>query len=102
MSLSGVVWDRFRYARDFDERGGECVRRPLMRAPRLSAAYSRLRLIAICTTMAASGARMSMSTEPTMPRPLLSRLPPRKNIPNCASIEMAPAIVAVMVIVRVS
>ena len=26
MSLSRVVWDLFRYARDFDERRGECVR----------------------------------------------------------------------------
>src|SRR5262249_16067167 len=25
VSLSGVVWDFFRYARDFDERRGECV-----------------------------------------------------------------------------
>ena len=28
MGLSRVVWDRFRYARDFDERRGECVRPP--------------------------------------------------------------------------
>jgi hypothetical protein len=102
VSLSGIVWNFFRYARDFDERRSECAGRPLMRAPRLSAAYSRVRLIAICTIMAASGARMSMSIEPTMPRPLLSRLPPRKNMPNCASIEMAPAMVAVIVIVSVS
>jgi hypothetical protein len=62
-----------------------------MRAPRLSAAYSRVRLIGIWTIMAASGARMSMSTEPTTPRLLLlSRLPP-KNMRSCASIEMAPA-----------
>ena len=28
MSLSGVVWDFFRYARDLDERRGECVGPP--------------------------------------------------------------------------
>lgn len=38
-----------------------------------------------------------MSSEPTMPRPLLlPRLRP-KNMPSCASMEIAPAIVAVMV-----
>jgi hypothetical protein len=43
-----------------------------------------------------------MASVPMMPIPLLlSRLPP-KNMPNWASIEIAPAIVAVMVIVSVS
>ena len=41
-----------------------------------------------------------------MPSPPLlfspSRLPPPKNMPNCASIEIAPAMVAVMVINSVS
>ena len=37
----------------------------------------------------------------SMPGPLLLRLPP-KNMPNCASIEIAPAIVAVIVMVSVS
>ena len=37
-----------------------------------------------------------------MPMPLLlSRLPP-KNMPNCASIEIAPAMVAVIVMISVS
>ena len=39
--------------------------RPLMRAPRLSAAYSRVRLIAIWTIIAAIGARTSISSDPT-------------------------------------
>src|SRR6476619_1494467 len=64
-----------------------------MRAPRSSAAYSRVRLIAICTSMAPSGARIISAIEPMMPGPLLlSRWPP-KNMPNCASIEIAPAMV---------
>ena len=52
--------------------------------------------------MAAIGARITIAMVPIMPRPLLlSRLPP-KNMPNCASIEIAPAIVAVIVMVSVS
>jgi hypothetical protein len=75
---------------------------PQMRAPRLSAAYSRVRLIAICTSMAANGARIIIRIEPTMPGPeLLSRWPV-KNMPNCAIMEMAPAMVAVIVINSVS
>ena len=75
---------------------------PAMRAPRSSAAYSRVRLIAICTSMAANGAKIIITIEPMMPGPLLlSRWPP-KNMPNCATMEMAPAIVAVMVISSVS
>ena len=43
-----------------------------------------------------------MATVPTTPSPLLlSRWPP-KNSPNCASMEMAPAMVAVIVMVSVS
>ncbi|VCU08296.1 hypothetical protein RHODGE_RHODGE_01469 [Rhodoplanes serenus] len=77
--------------------------RPQISAPRRSAAYSRVRLIAICTSMAAIGATITISSEPTMPSPpLFSRLPPPKNMPNWASIEMAPAMVAVMVMIRVS
>src|SRR5215510_11047321 len=38
---------------------------------------------------------------PMMPGPWLSRWPP-KNSPNCASMEIAPAIVAVIVMVSVS
>ena len=53
MSLSSVVWTASA-AREILTSAE--ASRPLMRAPRLSAAYSRLRLIAICTTMAASGA----------------------------------------------
>ena len=103
MGFSGVVWDFFRYARDLDERRGECVGPPAdVRAKIVSSIFPRA-ADRHWTIMAASGARMSMSTEPTMPRPLLlSRLPPRKNMPNCATIETAPAMVAVIVIVRVS
>ena len=72
-----------------------------MRAPISSAAYSRVRLIAICTSMAASGARIIIAIEPMMPGPLLSRLPP-KNMPNWAIIEIAPAMVAVIVMISVS
>ena len=43
-----------------------------------------------------------MASVPIIPMPLLlSRLPP-KNRPNCASMEIAPAIVAVIVMVSVS
>ena len=43
-----------------------------------------------------------MAIEPMTPSPLLLlRLPP-KNMPNCATIEIAPAIVAVTVISSVS
>ena len=62
-----------------------------------------MRLIAICTSMAAIGARITIASVPMMPMPplLLSRLPP-KNMPNCASIEIAPAMVAVIVMISVS
>jgi hypothetical protein len=64
-----------------------------------------VRLIAICTIMAASGAKISINTEPIIPSPLLlsrSRAKPPKNMPICANMEIAPAIVAVIVIVSVS
>lgn len=69
-------------------------------APRLSAAYSLVRLIAICTRAAAIGAIIIVAITPIIPRGLLRLLP--KNIAKLASIEIAPAIVAVMVIIRVS
>ena len=50
---------------------------------------------------AASGARRVINSVAIGPGPLwLSRW--RKNIPNCASMEMAPAMVAVIVMMRVS
>src|SRR6478609_8004504 len=53
--------------------------------------------------MAAIGARIIIAIVPIAPRPLLlSRCPPPNNIPNCASIEIAPAMVAVIVMVSVS
>ena len=61
-----------------------------------------MRLIAICTSMAASGARIIMTTDPITPGPLLLLRWPPKNMPNCASIETAPAMVAVTVISSVS
>ena len=68
MGFRSVVWHGFRHARDFDERRSQCIGPTADTMPRLSAAYSRVRLIAICTIMAASGARTSMSSEPTMPK----------------------------------
>src|SRR5688572_7306763 len=59
---------------------------PRIWAPIRSAAYSRVRLMAICTSMAAIGARITMASVPISPKPLLLRLPP-KNMPNCASID---------------
>ena len=41
--------------------------RPQMRAPSSSAAYSRVRLIAICTSMAAIGARITIAMVPITP-----------------------------------
>ncbi len=76
---------------------------PEISAPMRSAAYSRLRLIAICTSMAAMGARIMMAIEPMMPSGLLrlSDEPP-KNMAKFASMPMAPASVAVIVMIRVS
>ena len=87
----------------FDSAEASHIGWPAMRAPRSSAAYSRVRLIAICTSMAAKRRQdHHQRCEPMMPGPwLLSRLPP-KNMPNCATIEIAPAMVAVMVISSVS
>jgi hypothetical protein len=71
----------------------------------LSAAHSRVGLIAIRTSMAARGTRAIMTSVPVTPMPLLPlplqcRLP--ENIPNYESIEMAPALVAVTVMTSVS
>ena len=77
--------------------GRKCARR------RVSAAYSRVRLIAICTIMAASGATIIISQRSDQTQPIVAVAdPPPKNRPNCASMEMAPAMVAVMVMVSVS
>ena len=77
--------------------------RPLISAPARSAEYSRVRLIAIWTIMAASGATSAAMSTPTKPSGLL-RLPPKppKNRPKLASMETAPASVAVIVMVSVS
>jgi hypothetical protein len=63
--------------------------------------FARVRLIAIGTSMVASGARKmaSNAARPPPRLPSLSRRPPN-NPPNCASIKIAPAIVAVTVIVK--
>ena len=68
--------------------------------PRRSAAYSRVRDIADCTRMAASGARIMISMVPPMPSGLL-RFPPKNRV-KFARIEIAPATMAVMVIISVS
>ena len=71
--------------------------RPQISAPPRSASYSRAREIAICTSIAASGARIITSSTPTMPSGLLRLLPPPKKKAKLASIPIAPASVAVMV-----
>ena len=73
---------------------------PQISAPILSASYSRDRLIAICTRAAAVGARTMIRIVPTIPSGLLRLLPISQ--PQVASMEIAPAMVAVMVMVRVS
>src|SRR3546814_9342363 len=67
---------------------------PQISAPARSAAYSRVREIAICTRAAASGARIITRMAPKMPKGLL-RLSP-KNRPKLASMEIAPAMVAML------
>ena len=69
-----------------------------------SAWYSRERLIAICTSMAASGARMIAAIVPIQPTWLFSRLPPNSapNCRYCASMETAPPMVAATAMVSVS
>ncbi|MNY25897.1 hypothetical protein D3C86_1597090 [compost metagenome] len=76
---------------------------PQISAPRRSAEYSRVRLIAICTSIAASGATIIATSTPIKPNGLLlfSRLPPKKKA-KLPSMEMAPASVAVIVMVSVS
>ncbi len=77
--------------------------RPSISAPPRSASYSREREMAICTSIAASGARTTINMVPMKPKGLLlSRFPPPNSRPKLASMEMAPAMVAVMVMVRVS
>src|SRR2546428_5701293 len=101
-ALRGGVLDRLRGGGDLRQRRRKRVGPPGGAGAEFVGAYSRVRLIAICTIMAAIGARITIASVPTTPSPLLlSRWPP-KNSPNCASMEMAPAMVAVMVIVSVS
>src|ERR1700730_6949476 len=106
-ALRAGILDPLRGGGNLRQRRGERVRppggaRPVVRGLSSSAAYSRVRLIAICAIMAAIGARITIASVPIAPRPpLLSREPP-KNSANCASMEIAPAMVAVMVIVSVS
>ena len=68
-----------------------------------SASNSRLRLIAICTSEAASGARIiaAMATIGLTDRPFSSRPPPNRP-PKVASMPIAPEIVAAIVMVSVS
>ena len=72
---------------------------PLICAPVASASYSRAREIAICTIIAAIGARIIARIPPNMP-PRPSRLP--ANSIMLPIIAIAPAMVAVMVMVSVS
>jgi hypothetical protein len=75
--------------------------RPVISAPRRSAAYSRVRDTAICTIIAAKGATIIATSTPRMPVPLLLRLPPKKKA-KLPSMETAPASVATIVMVSVS
>ena len=77
---------------------------PEISAPMRSASNSRLRLIAICTSEAASGARIiaAMATIGlTSGRPFSSRPPPNRP-PKLASMPIAPDSVAAIVMVSVS
>ena len=74
--------------------------RRLMRR-RVPAAYPRLRLIAICTSIAHRRQNHQRDRTDDAGAVLLSRWPPN-NIPNWATNEIAPASVAVMVIISVS
>jgi hypothetical protein len=73
---------------------------PQISAPRRSAAYSRVRLIAICTSIAASGATIMATSTPMKPSGLLL-LPPKKKA-KLPSMAIAPASVAVIVMISVS
>jgi hypothetical protein len=89
--FSWNILDLMRGFVDLGQRRSKGFGLPLMRAPILSAAYSRVRLIAICTSIAARGASTTITSVPIAPMPpwpLLSRWPPLKSIPNCANIEM--------------
>ncbi len=74
---------------------------PQISPPIRSAEYSRVRLIIAWISIAAMGAKIAASSVPIIPIQPLSR-PPPKNMPNCASIDIAPATVAATVIVSVS
>lgn len=90
---------------DFLQRRKPAIRAglPQISAPRRSAAYSLVREIAICTSMAAKGATIIATSTPTKPKELrpLSREPPKKKA-KLPSMEIAPAMVAVMVMSSVS
>ena len=79
---------------------------PQISAPTRSASYSRPRLIAICTRPATSGARIAAAMPRMAPtglgRPLLSRAPAPNIMPKLAIMPMAPASVAVIVMISES
>ena len=56
-----------RRVRDCASAEASAAGRPLISAPARSAEYSRVRLIAICTSIAASGATIAATSTPTMP-----------------------------------
>ncbi len=74
---------------------------PQISAPSRSAEYSRVREIAICTTVAASGARIITRIAAIGLVRSPSREPPKKKA-NWPRKPMAPAMVAAMVMVSVS
>ena len=67
IALGGRVRDRCAAPRSWRSAEASHIGWPLISAPSSSAAYSRVRLIAICTSMAAIGARITMAIVPMMP-----------------------------------
>ena len=102
MLLGRLERDARRVAMDLVERGRERLRSPEICAPPRSASNSRAREIAIWINAPAIGAS-SATAIPAIGlagRPFSSR--PPKNIAKFAMAEIAPAIVAVIVEIRMS
>ncbi len=101
MALGLGVRDGLRRAGDLRQRRGEGEGLPGdLGAPSRSASYSREREIAIWITAAASGARSAVAIMTSGFGRSPSR-PPKKK-PNWARVEIAPAKVALMVMISVS
>ena len=90
--LGGVVLDVMRRVGNLHQRGGEASVPPAIWAPILSAEYSRVRLIAICTSMAANGAKITIAIVPIRPT-LVVAMAAAKNRPTAPAWRL-PAMVA--------